>query len=84
MPRVTIPPVQTKAPNTERFTNVIPKSFDFRPMLIEVLNISTSRIAPRFLFNINVQLVSASCGCSDAIAVGMLIAEHPPHRSRRA
>jgi hypothetical protein len=37
--------------NTERFTNAIPKSTDFRPMPIEVFNIRTSRIAPRSLFD---------------------------------
>jgi hypothetical protein len=37
--------------NTERFTNAIPKSTDFRPMPIEVLNINRSRNARRSLFD---------------------------------
>ena len=45
------PSCSNSSANTERFANAIPKSTDFRPMRIEVLNINCFHIAPCFLFD---------------------------------
>jgi hypothetical protein len=45
------PSYSNSSANTGRFTNAIPKSTDCRPTPTEALNINSSHIARRFLFD---------------------------------
>ena len=60
------PSCSNSSANTGRFTNAIPKSSDSRPMPIEVLNINSSRNAPRSLFDYPLNaLTLSSCRTLD-------------------